>query len=514
MQRSIAWIPFCATIARLWRDVSGISLIYVTVALPALMGVCLLAIDVGRLWSLQSSLQHAADSIALAAAGELDGRSDAIARAGNAVSSNMVRNPTIFASSAVTIDDSGVSVSYLRSLPPSDALQIQPENRTENPVEARYVEVTVAPVTFTTLFPATFIGAATNTAQASATAVAGFEAAVCDFTPLFMCNPYEPQNGITDERDARLDYGLYSHVQSIADKRRLMSFKLRDDDGQRQPGDYGFLRTQQNEDIEHLIASVSSKTCFGLSNLSHQRSKTEDARQALNVRFDLYESGGLGRSQYPPSVNVRKGYINTSNPPDQCASRRPPPSPPLDPPNAVMGFPRDGCFASSSCAFGGHLGNGDWGGNDSTPDFVQYWETNFGSEPKSSGPNGQYSDSNLPTRYDIYRDEIDRELWDHQSPGGTIGGVPFPGETGSPQCSLAPAVDEPDRRIIYGAIINCRAVELRDRESESKKHQGVAFGKFFMTEPVSQDGTLWVELIDIVQPGNSTQARDMVQLYR
>jgi hypothetical protein len=42
----------------------------------------------------------------------------------------------------------------------------------------------------------------------------------------------------------------------------------------------------------------------------------------------------------------------------------------------------------------------------------------------------------------------------------------------------------------------------------------VAFGQFFMTEPVSQDGTLWVELIDLVRPGNSAQSRDMVQLYR
>jgi hypothetical protein len=42
----------------------------------------------------------------------------------------------------------------------------------------------------------------------------------------------------------------------------------------------------------------------------------------------------------------------------------------------------------------------------------------------------------------------------------------------------------------------------------------VAFGKFFMTEPMEKDGTLWAELVDIVKPDNSTNLRDMVQLYR
>ena len=49
-------------------DQSGIAVVYVAVALPVIIGFSLLAIDVGRLSTLQSSLQHGADALALAGA--------------------------------------------------------------------------------------------------------------------------------------------------------------------------------------------------------------------------------------------------------------------------------------------------------------------------------------------------------------------------------------------------------------------------------------------------------------
>ena len=46
-----------------------------------MIGGAAMALDVSRLYTMQSSLQKAADAYALAAAAELDGRTDAITRA-------------------------------------------------------------------------------------------------------------------------------------------------------------------------------------------------------------------------------------------------------------------------------------------------------------------------------------------------------------------------------------------------------------------------------------------------
>ena len=102
---------------RFQDDQSGIALIYVTVALPVLVGFSLLAIDVGRLSSLQSSLQHGADALALAGAGELDRRPDAIVRANRAIAELVTTNTSLFGTSVVTIDESQVSVRYLATIP-------------------------------------------------------------------------------------------------------------------------------------------------------------------------------------------------------------------------------------------------------------------------------------------------------------------------------------------------------------------------------------------------------------
>jgi Flp pilus assembly protein TadG len=531
MHRLIASIPLLKFIAQLWRDGSGISLIYVTVALPALVGCALLAVDVGRFLSLHSSLQNAADSIALAAAGELDRAPDAITRADRAIA-NLVRNPTVFATSVATIDGSGVTRRYLKSLPTSDAAPITAANVAADPVEARYVEISVTPVEFTTLFPATFLGAATNTARLSAIAVAGFDAVVCDFTPLFMCNPYEPQNGTTEPLQG---YGLHAHIQNDASRRRLMSFRLRDDNGQRQPGDYGFLDTGRDEDIGDLLAAVTPRACFSLNRLFTQRSREDDAREALNVRFDLYEGGR--HSDHPPGVNVRKGYIvrqiNNSAPASACNNNNRlsafPSIPPelsgtlnaYEPVNGVMGLPRDSDCVTGCSEANGRMGNGDWGGDaagssQSEPDFEQYWTTNFDAPPIIGGV--LRSNANLPTRFETYRHEIDNNLQDTSKGRVEFNDDPNPPkeyrepDASDPWCSPLTPVDEPDRRIIYGAIINCRAAEVRERQGGP--YQGVAFGRFFMTEPVGQNGTLWVELIDLVRPGSSVQSRDMVQLYR
>ena len=58
-----------------------------------------------------------------------------------------------------------------------------------------------------------------------------------------------------------------------------------------------------------------------------------------------------------------------------------------------------------------------------------------------------------PARYDVYRWEIDNAQIPNKSAAG--------GENGNPACSSAAVSDEPDRRIIYAAVINCIEHDLR-----------------------------------------------------
>ncbi len=499
------------------RDESGMALIYVTIALPVIIGFSLLAIDVGRLTTLQSSLQNGADALALAGAGELDRRPDAIVRANRAIDNLITSNQSqdLFVATAVTIDENSVSRRYLRTLPALDSSPILAANVTTDPVEARFVEVTVTPVNFNTIFPATFIGGSSNTKQSAATAVAGFDAAVCAFTPLFMCNPFEPATGTTDPL---VDYGLFTHVASTATKRRLIEFKAHDNNAQWSPGNYGFLEANAGPGAKALgvsIASTVPEACFIQNGVHTKPGNTTVTKDAFNVRFDLYK-GSYGKNDYPPAKNVRKGYYikpkQNGDPGNACNDNEL--RDPVDL-SKEMGLPRDSCFQTNSCTLAnGRMGDGDWGGDTAgsvaVPDFVQYWQINHPGKAIPTNPETglTYTNAAPPTRYDIYRMETeDADLLDDVSAGGT--------ETGLPVCSAGNGTDVPDRRIIYGAILNCRGVGLDG--GTGGPYQAVAFGKYFMTEPMGNppDSTLWAELIDIVEPGQANSvARDIVQLYR
>ena len=136
-------------------------------------------------------------------------------------------------------------------------------------------------------------------------------------------------------------------------------------------------------------------------------------------------------------------------------------------------------------------------------------------------PNGvAYSNPNPPSRYDIYREEIERGYNKLYSMTGSSTSGGNGEETGLPRCAERTSVSgvdtttgSVDRRVIYGAVMNCIANDLRP--GSNNQYHAMAFAKFFLVRPVTADNTLWTELIDIIQPGDSDGvARDIVQLYR
>ena len=178
-------------------------------------------------------------------------------------------------------------------------------------------------------------------------------------------------------------------------------------------------------------------------------------------------------------------------------------------PGTQMGLPRDDCFDPTDAAFPcanlaaseARMGTGMW-------DFQDYWTTSHAA----AAPFG-WSDADPPSRYEVYREEIDSLTYAEAAPSG---------ETGMSECyngSVAPD-DDPDRRILYAAVIDCAA------NLSPGANSGVpveAWLKMFITEPVnSLDGdpanttdAIYIEIVDILEAGEDDQVpRDIVQLYR
>ncbi|TIO76197.1 TadE/TadG family type IV pilus assembly protein [Mesorhizobium sp.] len=509
-----------------WRDQRGIALILVSIMLPAIIGLSLLAIDMSRMNNLHNDLQQGADALALAAAAELNGRSDAWTRAENALT-NLVANDATFSdagivalttgSGATTVDPTypacrlkgQVWWCFLKDIPASDATVIVPstgvdvngvDHKAANATETRFILVRVQPETFTSMFPV-FVSSSGNSTDTSynvsAISVAGFTSGVCDFTPVFICNPYE------NDPDG---HTLEEAVSNPALHRRLIELRKVGNGAAAGPGNFGFLEPPEGvgngaQALAQTIATSKPLGCYSAQGVSTKTGQNAGPVQdAFNVRFGIRASGSHFNSpEYGPAANVRKGAVtggNGNGGGNQCPQYN---QLTFGTPN--MGLPRD----QTTPYMNGRMGAGDY----LLLGVGHYWSVNFGS---ASYPSSW--DTTTPTRYDVYRYEIAH---------GLVGTASAGGEVGTPPSACQPPVTSVDRRLIYGAILNCNALEAEnnDLSGHSTNLPVEAFGSFFLTEPVSSasdDASVFVELVDITGRGGQGTLdnflRDEAQLYR
>lgn len=495
------------TIRAFWHDQRGIALVLVAIMLPAIIGFSLLVIDMSRANNLSNDLQKGADAFALATAAELDGRSDSITRGDRALAT-LVLNQYTFTNAPGPQDllAAGVTRRYLRSLPATDNLPITAANVITDEIGqaklARFVEIRVTPVGFSTLFPVSFLSDdAENAWTMGAVAVAGFGTSVCDYTPVFICNPYEKTEaagGLTLE-----DAATYREQR----RRQLI---LRGDKFYG-PGNFSFLDSPLGtgaKALEQAMAKVRPAACFGQNGVNTKPGQNAGpVLDGLNARFGL-------TSTYvdsdPPSTNVRMGVkaVTCKNGAVKTISFN-------APSEGTTGLTRDSCYPNGCTALdpahptdAGSLGNGDW-------NPLSYWNSNHiipGSSPPTprpfpSGPDVPFTSSgtNAATRYEMYRYEIDH---------GLIGDRSTSGDTGTPLCGM-PSITIPDRRILYGAILDCSELALNGNRDDVPVR---AFGSFFITEPIKDGKEIYVELVDITGKGGrgtlDNFLRDEAQLYR
>ncbi|SIT54084.1 conserved hypothetical protein [Mesorhizobium prunaredense] len=498
-----------------WHDQRGVALILVSIMLPAIIGFSLLAIDMSRANNLHNDLQKGADSFALAAAAELDGKPDAWTRAERALA-NLVENDSRFSSVTARADlDNGGVVNgttacrnggdiawcFLASIPQSDSTAINPltgvdangvDRKAATSADAEFIMVSVQASRFNAIFPASFVGAgANNFFDVGATAVAGFAGVVvCDMTPLFICNPFPGQN-----------------LQDVANNQNFYrkGIKLVMGSTSWGPGNMGFLRPAVSHgygegDLADDIAHVDFPECVNSRGIYTQTGNlTTKAKAAFNTRFDMYGPHfSKTDASVPPAPNIRKGF-------DFAPKGNKPGTDPCDKiPGTDLtkfhGLTQDTAYP----LFDGRIGNGLW-------DYEGYVAANY--------PNGElddfehedgsaYTNANPPSRYDLYKYETDPA-------NGLVDTLSVGGETGEALCHASPSTD-PDRRLIYAAIVDC-ALYADELNGQSGSMTAMGFASFFLTEPVTGDDVL-AEIVDIDgNKGRGTMmgfAKDNVQLYR
>jgi hypothetical protein len=492
------------SIKAFWGDTHGVILPYVTIMLPVIVGVSVLALDGSRYMSLQTQLQNGADALALAGAAELDRTPTAIERAINAIDS-LITNSSLFGSGSGR-NVKVARIRFLGSLPVRDSDPILPGNETGDPTQAAFIEVTAEPIGLPTILPASFFGGS-NVLAAGAQAVAGFDQVVCDFTPIFICNPFETQ-GMTYEQATQ---ALVSASTDPAGQRKLIRLAgTQKKSGAFSRGNFGYLIPTTGSlpadacgpitggGIGQATAASRPPTCLRLSGVDLQPGNDQAAMDGLNTRFDIYGNGFQScKTNYIADVNVRKGYTTSGNA-NWCNAEPSGTNWPIADADAAA-FPVDQNMILTTTD--SHqtqvldttiaIGNGIW-------DCAGYWSVAHFAGPGKTLPPAGCTSTATTSRYSVYQYELN--YISDRSPGTEIG---------APQCN---PLGIKNRRILNAAIINCGSnpVEMR---SDARNVPVAGFGKFFLTLPAALGASPYAEFLGLIKPTDSV-SHDMVQLYR
>lgn len=499
----------CSRSARTWkhhpaalvRDEGGAVLVMWGMFLAVAFGFLALSFDLGRIASTQTELQSFADQVALAAAGELDARPDAITRA-TAAANGLIDDAQTYATGAQALGGAtDFTLTFLSALPASDTVAATAV--TTDPRRARYVRVTVAERSVLTPFAAVnaaLVGQPGTSLQSriGATATAGMTSWACDITPLMFCVPD----------------GTWRASNNVGDQ---ITLRAGGQGAAWGPGNFGFLDPSAlPTDEEGPCAGLNGaqlyrclvgaeravtrciRTDAGVDTLTGQR---QGLAEAFNTRFDHFQ-GSMQQLRddvnYRPAPNTIQGTLprrtgGGSSPLPACRGNN------IDPSDALP-LPRDTCIISGTC---GRFGDGNWNRG------AYVTQNHGGIYPPGT--------SAASSRYEIYLAEIAAAAG-RAAPDN----VPLPGfqETGAPRCHNLPPSPDPDRRTVVAAAVDCAANNIR---GNSTNVVPLEYVKLFMTEPVrapggNEDAEIMVEVIGTaggVGAGAITGVyRDFIQLYR
>ena len=481
---------------RLASDKRGVVAPVVALSLFALIAVGGLAFDYAHMAALDTELQQAADQAALAAATQLDGKANAIARA-TAAAQNLVVNNTRFAndipSRAVTIPTLTFYDSYDQ---PTDSFgPVTAAGSSTADKSAKVVRVAVGGRTaYFALTPivAWLSARANNSGIMTAEAVASVGNAICKTPPVMICNPDEPKlNG-----NENLAFAATKGV----------GLRLVTGDATA-AGNFGWLESGLTSGSKTLGEALGYNSppgdCLPADGVTSKTGMSTSVLNAFNTRFDVYANGSTtcpGIGVCSPAVNTRKDLVcNPDNTNTACNGGswidafKPyypatvsvlPSDGSTDP--SIMGYPKDLCQAvpssaiASSCAI---RGTGTW-------DRDAYFRVNYRypNEAAWRAAMGLSSAAPLPSRFEVYQWELTHKT---VNVSGTNRGIAVPQrDVGSSNFAFSyPAMGEPgvaasatqaDRRRMSVAVLNCVALNAHGK---IKNAPVVTWLDIFLVEP-------------------------------
>jgi len=472
-------------------DITGGMAVWAALVTPIFIGGAVLSVDAVHIYSLDQELQSAADALARAGSLELDQAPDSIERATRAINT-LINNKQRFGLQSGTVIKAK-NIRFLQDLPDKDYNPVTSNLLTDLPEEAEYVEVTVIPESVNFIFPKV-VGSTLTKVTLDASSVAKSEQTVCGVAPIFVCNPWE---------DSHIN--LQTALQSKSFQRRLVRIKA--PGSQAGPGNFGFIDPGAGVSMSEALGHISPPVCVSEAiGVTTQTGNISSLRFAMNTRFDIYEGSfkkHKSNPNYAPAQNVTKGYSGKG-----CNSSTD---------SNALALPRDTCFLDDSCPYlNGAQGDGNW-------DFAEYIRVNHNAAASLTieditytfdHDNGTVFPNDIPTRYQVYRWEIDTD----SIPGDVSYGTSSTPEEGTPQChTYGPAPDEIDRRILVAAVLNCGELSANgELNGKSTDLPIEAFAKVFVTEPMGkgQDNIIWGEMAGPVISGRDKVSRERVSVVR
>ena len=468
---------------------------FLAVALPALLALVGLAIDLGRFFTLDTELAEIADAAALSAASRLDLSDGAIpaARAAGDALRNQARSGE--ASSAP------MALTYRFAENVSDLLASPIYTLADTAgSQASAVEVRTAPRSVVASF-LSLVGANSLTTRRRAIARARYYA--CDVTPAAVC--HRDPDAFAAAASPGRQY-LFRANGSV-DTGALVLLDA--------PGDATSAATLRN------LASDHPAFCHSDNVRVRRPTNPQDWDAAVNVRFDRYfgDTGPIppDLATFPPAPIVISGkHLNSCTSPPSGGSIAPP-----------YALPRDSAFRIVGPGTSFDAGRGDWRtaaalGGSGLPvgtALNEYLAWNHGN--KSPIVLDRFRQAS--TRYDVYLAELGltRDAEATAVPtrgvspaaatlptGGPGGGFASVSERPIPFCYAGRAEpSDPRRRVLYLPVVDCANLAPRSADQLSRH-----VGKFFLTEP-SDRGAVLLEFVNILTPAqNDGRLRRVIDL--
>lgn len=502
------------------EDRAAIGPLY-AIGISTFVVISAIGFDYGRLMSLDTELQNAADQAALAAATQLDGGDDAMTRARDAATnafasaSSSFTNETRFAN-----DRLGRPITDLEFEFFDDYFNDRPGNLLTNDTDgaqAKVVQVTVnARKVFYALTP--LVGVL-NSGDVIGKAMAGLQSATCNVPPMMFCVPNDGTgNAQTDfPTSADIGRGLKLHFKTNGNSNCTGNGcgQNTTDTSVWAPGNFGFL------DIDYDgIANSDKVRTLGLNEgflgcagevIESDPGYRDPQGDALNSRFDIY-SGSVNKNtcnaggDFCPAENTTKNWVNVQTKnggqPKTCAS---------SPPNGstwvraetVSGVTNPGYPADT--AFNGIVGSGDWTGSTWIPSAHPGWTV--GDVPDFDG-NGAIS------RYETY-------IWELSNPGSLlqprkVGEVALSGNRTDVYCAYPQPVQaaalpssstQKDRRLLTVAAVDCTGL------NGSAPVKILRWVDLFLVQPSNTSSSDKNFLTEIVGPATRAGGESGFQYY-